>query len=63
MRSMDAPKPTVEVHCERAYSFAEVWRWPPEAGFVIRGVHGAETLPPATGCPARIIVIAQKNVT
>lgn len=60
MRSMDAPQPTVEVHRERAYSFAEVGRWLLDAGFVIRGVHDALTLEPASGCPARIIVIAQK---
>lgn len=60
MRSIDAPRPTVEVHRERVYSFAEVGRWLMDAGFVIRGVHDALTLEPASGCPARIIVVAQK---
>ena len=59
MRSMDAPQPTVEIHRERVYSFAEVGRWLMDAGFVIRGVHDAETLLPASRCPARIIVVAQ----
>lgn len=60
MRSMDSPQPTLEVHRERAYSFANVGRWLMDAGFVIRDVHDAETLLPASGCPARIIVVAQK---
>ena len=60
IRSMDSPRPMLEVHRERAYSFAEVGRWLMDAGFVIRGVHDAATLLPASGCPARIIVVAQK---
>jgi SAM-dependent methyltransferase len=59
MRSMDASQPTVEIHRERVYSFAEVGRWLMDAGFVIRGVHDAETLLPASRCPARMIVVAQ----
>lgn len=59
-RSANSIRPTVEVYRERAYSFAEVGRWLMDAGFVIRGVHDAATLLPASGCPARIIVIAQK---
>jgi SAM-dependent methyltransferase len=59
MRSIDSPQPTVEIHSERVYSFAEVGRWLMDAGFVIRGVHDAETLLPASRCPARIIVVAQ----
>ncbi|HEY7182752.1 MAG TPA: methyltransferase domain-containing protein [Blastocatellia bacterium] len=58
--SIGAPRPALEVHRERAYSFAEVGRWLLDAGFVIRGAHDALTLKPASGCPARIIVIAQK---
>jgi len=61
MRSMDSPRPTLEIYRERAYSFAEVGKWLLDAGFVIRGVHDAETLRPASGCPARIIVVAQKT--
>lgn len=60
MRSANSNRPTVEVYRERAYSFDEVGRWLMDAGFVIRGVHDAETLLPASECPARIIVIAQK---
>jgi SAM-dependent methyltransferase len=62
MRSIDSPRPTLEIYRERAYSFAEVGRWLLDAGFVIRGVHDAATLLPASGCPARIIVIAQKSL-
>lgn len=61
MRSANSTRPTVEVYRERAYSMAEVGRWLMDAGFVIRGVHDDETLLPASGCPARIIVIAQKR--
>lgn len=60
MRSLDSPQPTLEIYRERAYSFAEVGRWLLDAGFVIRGVHDAQTLAPAGGCPARIIVVAQR---
>jgi len=60
IRSTDSPRPILEVHRERAYSFAEVGRWLLDAGFVIHGVHDALTLEPASGCPARIIVVAQK---
>src|SRR5262249_52635396 len=60
MRSMDSPRPTLEIYRERAYSFAEVGKWLLDAGFAIRGVHDALTLKPANGCPARIIVVAQK---
>jgi SAM-dependent methyltransferase len=62
MRSIDSPEPTLEIYRERAYSFAEVGGWLLDAGFVIRGVHNALTLEPASGCPARIIVVAQKSV-
>jgi len=59
-RSANSIRPAVEVHRERVYSFEEVGRWLIDAGFVIRGVHDAATLLPASGCPARIIVVAQK---
>jgi SAM-dependent methyltransferase len=60
IRSAGAIPPVVEVYRERAYSLPEVGRWLLDAGFVIRGVHDALTLEQAGGCPARIIVVAQK---
>jgi SAM-dependent methyltransferase len=60
IHSIDTPRPVLEVHRERVYSFAEVGRWLIDEGFIIRGVHDASTLRAATGCPARIIVVAQK---
>jgi SAM-dependent methyltransferase len=60
MRSSDSPCPKLEFHNERAYSFEEVGRWLMDAGFVIRGVHDEQTLRPASGCPTRIIIVAQK---
>jgi hypothetical protein len=59
-RSANSIRPAVEVHRERVYSFDEVGRWLMDADFVIRGVHDAATLLPTSGCPARIIVVAQK---
>ena len=44
-----------------AHSPREIGRCLVEAGFKIRGAHDAETLLVATGCPARIIVIAQES--
>lgn len=61
VRSSDAPCPKVERHHERAYAFEEVGRWLLDAGFVLRGVHDEETLRPASGCPARMIVVAQRR--
>src|SRR5262249_29631767 len=58
--SPNSPRPTMEGRRERANSVAEVGRWLLDAGFVIRGAHDALTLKPATGCPPRIIVVAQK---
>jgi SAM-dependent methyltransferase len=52
---------TMEVHRERAYSPAEVGRWLMDSGFVLRGIHDAATLLLATGCPPRIILLAQKH--
>jgi hypothetical protein len=60
MRSIDSPQPTLEIYRERAYSFAEVGRWLMDAGFIMCGIHDALTLKPASGCPARIIVVAKK---
>lgn len=56
----DCCAPAVECVTERAYSPRKIGRWLGDAGFTIRGVHDAETLRFATGCPARIIVIARK---
>lgn len=53
--------PVAECVTERAYSPREIGQWLAEAGFKIRGVHDAETLRVASGCPARIIIIAQKS--
>ena len=61
MNSPSSKVSTLEAHRERAYSPAEVGRWLMDGGFLIRGVHDAVTLRMATGCPQRIIVIAQKK--
>ncbi len=52
--------PTVVRVTERAYDVREVANWLDEAGFMTRGVHDFETLRPATSCPARVIIVAQK---
>ncbi|NOT60745.1 MAG: class I SAM-dependent methyltransferase [Acidobacteria bacterium] len=62
VRSSETPRPQRELHHERAYSFEEVGRWLMDAGFVIRGVYDEATLQPASGCPTRIIVIAERPV-
>jgi SAM-dependent methyltransferase len=61
LRSPGSPLSTMEVHQERSYSPADVGRWLRDAGLVIRGVHDAATLRMATGCPPRIVVLAQKR--
>jgi SAM-dependent methyltransferase len=61
IRSPFSSGSTLEAHRERAYSPVEVGRWLMDAGFVIRGIHDAATLRIATGCPPRIIVVAQKR--
>lgn len=63
VQSSDSPRAKLEFHRERVYSFEEVGRWLMGAGFVIRGVHDEQTLEPASGCPQRIIVVAQKSGT
>jgi SAM-dependent methyltransferase len=63
IRSPSSKVSTVEAHRERAYSTLEVGRWLMEAGFTIRGVHDAATLRMATGCPQRVIIIAQRMRT
>src|SRR5262245_9513304 len=60
IHSMDSPRARLEVQRDGAYSFADIGRWLMDAGFVIRGVHDALTLKPASGCPGRSIFIAQK---
>ena len=57
--STDSPCPKLEFHNERVYPFEEVGRWLMDAGFIIRGVHDEQTLRSASGCPARIIIVAQ----
>jgi SAM-dependent methyltransferase len=52
--------PELEVHRERAYSPVDAARWLRRAGFVVRGVHDAETLRPPSECPERVIFVAQK---
>ena len=61
IRSPSSKVSTLEAHRERAYSPVEVGRWLMDAGFLIRGIHDAATLRIATGCPPRIIIIAQKK--
>jgi SAM-dependent methyltransferase len=53
--------PVVERVTERAYSASEIGKWLSQAGFVIRGVHDFERLCTPTGCPARIIIVANKR--
>jgi len=45
---------------ERAYDVGEVGACLHEVGFTVRGVHDFETLRVPSGCPPRIIVVAQK---
>jgi len=52
--------PAISRVTERAYEPREIGTWLSDAGFIVRGVHDAETLQVATGCPPRIIVVAQK---
>ena len=59
-RSAGYCSPTIERVTERVYSVNEIGTWLGEAGFIIRGVHDAETLDIATSCPTRMIVVAQK---
>jgi SAM-dependent methyltransferase len=53
--------PAITRVTERAYEPREIGTWLSDAGFIVRGVHDAETLQVATGCPPRIIVVAQKT--
>ena len=61
LRSPSSKVSTVEAHRERTYSPLEAGRWLMDAGFMIRGIHDAATLRIATGCPQRVIIIAQKK--
>ncbi|MBA2592481.1 MAG: class I SAM-dependent methyltransferase [Gammaproteobacteria bacterium] len=49
-----------ESHVERAYSPLQATRWLGTARFLIRDILDARTLRMATGCPPRIIIVAQK---
>jgi SAM-dependent methyltransferase len=59
-RQVGCAGPVIERHTERAYGPSTVGRGLLDAGLVIRGVHDEATLQPVRGCPARMIVIAQK---
>jgi SAM-dependent methyltransferase len=50
----------LEVHRERAYSPVDAARWLRRTGFLVRGVHDAETLRLPRECPERVIFVAQK---
>ncbi len=52
--------PTIELHHERAFSAKELGRALCEAGFIVRGVHDATTLAPATQCVPRLLILAQR---
>jgi SAM-dependent methyltransferase len=54
--SPDLGGPIIERHTERVYSPQELGRALHEAGFVIRGIHGA-----ASRCPPRVVVVARKK--
>jgi SAM-dependent methyltransferase len=56
-----SPLPITELHRERAYSPSDVGHWLLDLGFVIRGVHDATTLRPASDCPPRVIIIAKRS--
>jgi SAM-dependent methyltransferase len=61
--TLDSPHysvPIRELHRERAYFPSDVGRWLLDIGFLIRGVHDATTLRPATDCPPRTIIVARK---
>jgi SAM-dependent methyltransferase len=62
--TLDSPEysmPVRELHRERAYFPSDVGRWLLDIGFLIRGVHDATTLRPATDCPARVIFVARRS--
>ena len=62
LRAMGSLLPTIELHRERAYWPAEIASGLLDAGFVIRGVHDAQSLKVPSRCPRRIIVVAAKPV-
>lgn len=49
-----------EWHVERAYGPEEIGRALRAARLIPRGVYDEDTLAPARGCPARLIILAQK---
>lgn len=62
IRSRSTPRRIVETYRERTYAPQEIGNALLEAGFVIRGIHDAQTLKtPSDGQP-RIIVVARKKV-
>ncbi len=52
--------PAIELHRERAFTVEELGRALHEAGFIVRGVHDATTLAPATRCVPRLLVLARR---
>ena len=51
---------TVEHHQQRAYRPEHIARWLADAGFIVRDALDPSTMRPATHCPARLVVVAQK---
>ena len=60
-RSENGLPPALEVHVGRGYSPLQLSRCLRDAGFLIRGIHDADTLRMAAGCPARVILVARKQ--
>jgi SAM-dependent methyltransferase len=52
--------PDIEVHRERLYTPIEIGQALRDAGFMIRDVHDAVTLRPASACAPRILVVARR---
>lgn len=61
LRSPGSLAAMTELHRERAYSPRDVGRWLLDTGFLIRGLHDATTLRPATDCPPRVIMVARRS--
>ncbi len=58
-----SPFPSIESHHERGYTPEEMGQALSKAGLVVRTVRDAITLRPATTCPPRLLVVAQKPPT
>ncbi len=55
-----ASRPDIELHRERAFTAEELETALRKAGFVVRGVHDATTLAPATQCAPRLLILAMR---